>query len=101
MTAEEALRGLKWFHRRQLLNRGIVLGDSPLTPTEQDVLAALLTGASEKEIARSMGHSPYTTHDYVKSIYRKFAVSNRSALMALWLGPACTSFTGNKGSSGS
>ncbi|MGM0593833.1 MAG: LuxR C-terminal-related transcriptional regulator [Pseudomonadota bacterium] len=95
-TVKDGLRGLKWFHRGQLLSRGIFLSETPLTPTERDVLTALLTGASEKEIANSMGHSAYTTHDYVKSIYRKFAVSNRSALMALWLGPARASFADKK-----
>ncbi|WP_322522108.1 helix-turn-helix transcriptional regulator [Guyparkeria halophila] len=85
-AVEAALRGLKWFHHRQLLNRGIIIADAPLTRTERRVLTELLTGGSEKEVADQLGHSPHTTHDYVKSIYRKFGVSNRAALMGLWLG---------------
>jgi len=47
-----------------------------------------LTGLPEKEIAAAQGHSYHTTHEYVSAIFRKFGVSNRSALMALWLGRA-------------
>lgn len=85
-TVEDGLRGLKWFHRQQLLSRGLLLADAPLTPMERQVLTGLLDGSAEKVIAASLEQSVHTTHDHVKSIYRKFGVSNRSALMALWLG---------------
>lgn len=81
-----ALRGLKWFHRRQLLGEGLGVVSEPLTPTERLVLGGLLRGSSEREIADTNGQSPHTTHDHVKRIYRKYGVSSRSALMALWLG---------------
>jgi len=87
-TVEAILRGLKWFHRGQLLSRGIIVANTPLSPTERRVLTGLLSGAYEKEIATNLDHTTNTTHDYVKSIYRKFGVSNRAGLMALWLGPA-------------
>lgn len=59
---------------------------SPLTPVERQVLQSLLTGLSEKAIASAQSQSYHTTHEYVTSIYRKFGVNNRAALMALWLG---------------
>lgn len=83
-----ALRGLKWFHRQQLLNHGLLVARSPLTAAERKVLLALLSGQSEKQIASSLEQSYSTTHSHIKAIYRKFGVNNRAALMALWLGKA-------------
>lgn len=83
-----ALRGLKWFCRQQLLSRGLMVATSPLTITEREVLGGLLSGLSEKQIAVARQQSPHTTHEYVTNIYRKFGVNNRAALMALWLGKA-------------
>ncbi|HEX8962860.1 MAG TPA: LuxR C-terminal-related transcriptional regulator [Rhodocyclaceae bacterium] len=83
-----ALRGLKWFHRQQLLGHGLLVASSPLTPSERTVLQGLLTGQSEKQIAAGLQKSFHTTHDCVTSIFRKFNVNNRPALMALWLGSA-------------
>jgi DNA-binding CsgD family transcriptional regulator len=91
-TAEERdafgyiLRGLKWFHRRQMLSHGLLIAETPLTPAEKKVLHGLLTGRSEKEIAALIGQSYNTTHEHVGVLYRKFAVKNRAALMALWIG---------------
>lgn len=82
------LRGLKWFLRQQMLGHGLLVASSPLTPVERQVLQGLLTGLSEKEIAAAQGQSYHTTHEYVTTIYRKFDVNNRAALMALWLGKA-------------
>lgn len=81
-----ALRGLKWFCRRQMLGHGLLVASSPLTPTERSVMQGLLTGQSEKQIAAALGKSYHTTHEYVSGIFRKFDVNNRAALMALWLG---------------
>ena len=82
------LRGLKWFYRRQMLSRGLMVANSPLTAVERQVLGGLLTGLVEKQIAAAQHQSPHTTHEYVSNIYRKFGVKNRAALMALWLGKA-------------
>ena len=82
----QALRGLKWFHRQLLLNRGVMVAEAPLTDMEQLVLQGMLSGKSEKQIAVAMAHSVNTTHQHIKTIYRKFGVRNRSSLMALWLG---------------
>ncbi len=80
------MRGLRWFHRQQLLSHGLLIANAPLTPAERRVLLALLDGHMEKEIARRLDQSPNTTHFHVKSIYAKFGVRNRSTLAALWLG---------------
>lgn len=91
-TAEErgtlayALRGIKWFHRQLLLSHGLLVASTPLTAVERQVLQGLLTGFAEKKIAAAQGQSFHTTHEYVSSIFRKFGVNNRAALMALWLG---------------
>jgi DNA-binding CsgD family transcriptional regulator len=85
-TVAYALRGLKWFHRQQLLGQGLLVANTPLTPVETRVLQGLLAGLSEKQIAAAQGHSYHTTHEYVSNLYRKFGVKNRAALTALWLG---------------
>jgi DNA-binding CsgD family transcriptional regulator len=81
-----ALRGIRWFYRQQMLAEGVGMASEPLTPTESQVLQGLLRGVSERKIAEENGQSPHTTHDHVKRIYRKYGVTSRSALMALWLG---------------
>jgi DNA-binding CsgD family transcriptional regulator len=83
-----ALRGLKWFHRQLMLSHGLLAAKNPLTAAERQVLHLLLTGLSEKLIAEQLGRSYHTTHGWITSIYRKFGVNNRAALMALWLGQA-------------
>lgn len=87
-TIAYALRGIKWFHRQLLLSHGLLVAGTPLTQVERLVLQGLLTGHPEKQIAAELGQSYHTTHGYVTGIYRKFAVNNRPALMALWLGTA-------------
>lgn len=81
-----ALRGLKWFFRRHLLSHGLMVADAPLTPTEREVLKALLAGASKEQFAAETNRSPHTVHHHCKALYQKFGVKNRSSLMALWLG---------------
>lgn len=85
-TVAYALRGIKWFHRRQMLSHGLLVASAPLTQVERSVLQGLLTGQSEKQIAAALGRSYHTTHEYVTVLFRKFDVNNRAALMALWLG---------------
>tara|TARA_A100001391_G_scaffold48774_4_gene29028 strand:- start:9731 stop:10540 length:810 start_codon:yes stop_codon:yes gene_type:complete len=84
-VVSRAVRGLKWFYRLQMLGEGVGIASAPLTPTEGAVLSGVLQGLSEKQIAAANGQSPHTTHDHIKSIYRKYGVSSRTALMALWL----------------
>lgn len=84
--AAEILRSTRWFHRQQMLARGLLLAEEPLTPTEQRTLTCLLEGKADKEIAVALNQSLSTTHEYVRRIYRKFGVGGRAELMALWLG---------------
>jgi DNA-binding CsgD family transcriptional regulator len=83
---EYSLRSLRWFQRSLLLGHGVLMADGPLTPVEQKVLEALLQGKSAKEIAAAVGQTVNTTNEYLRRIYRKYAVSSRPELMALWLG---------------
>jgi DNA-binding CsgD family transcriptional regulator len=81
-----ALRGMKWFQRRVLLSHGLLVAQAPLTATEQRVLRLLLTQLSEMEIAERLRVTPGTAHGYITDILRKFGVSRRAGLTALWLG---------------
>lgn len=81
-----AMRGLSWFLQRYVLGLGLNLADAPLTGMERRVLTHLLKGDTQSNIAERMRQSHHTTHDHIKSIYRKFNVNSRAALSALWLG---------------
>lgn len=83
--AGDVIRGLKWFHRQLLCSHGLLVAQSPLTPTERQVVQLLLTDKSEKQIAAELSQSPLTTHGHVKEIFRKFGVQGRAGLMAIWL----------------
>lgn len=85
-TVFATLRSLRWFHRQYLLSHGLLVATTPLTLVEREVLQGLLSGRTEKEIAAAQERGAHTTHEYVKTIYRKFGVTSRAALMALWLG---------------
>lgn len=85
-TALYAMRGLTWFHRQVMLSHGLIIARSPLSPIERRVLVLLLTGQSEKSIATELGVSPSSLHTYVRDVLRKFGVSGRKGLLALWLG---------------
>ncbi|MFP1680869.1 response regulator transcription factor [Alloalcanivorax sp. C16-1] len=81
-----ALRSMGWFNRQVHLSYGQLVAEAPLTPTERRILNHLLTGSPEKSIADAMAQSPHTTHQYVKTLFRKFNVRSRAELTALWLG---------------
>ncbi|MFZ2029127.1 MAG: response regulator transcription factor [Vitreimonas sp.] len=49
-----------------------------LTPREQEVLAQLATGKSNKEIAQKLGISPNTVKTQVASLYQKLEVQRRT-----------------------
>lgn len=59
------------------------LDAADLSPRLRETGAALMTGASEKQIASQLGLSPHTTHHYVKTLYRHFGVSSRAEFMAM------------------
>jgi len=56
-----------------------------LGPRLTQTLDLLLAGDAEKQIARKLGLSPHTIHDYVKAVYRRFGVSSRAELLARWV----------------
>jgi DNA-binding NarL/FixJ family response regulator len=56
--------------------------DVDLSPRLQQTLDALMTGASEKQLADQFGISRHTVHQYVKVLFRRFGVTSRAELMA-------------------
>jgi DNA-binding CsgD family transcriptional regulator len=57
-----------------------------ITPREQLILDELSLGRTVKQIASTLGRSPHTIHDHVKSLHRKLGVSSRGELIARVLG---------------
>jgi DNA-binding CsgD family transcriptional regulator len=53
-----------------------------LPPRLGQTLAALLDGASEKQIAMKLELSQHTVHNYVKALHQRFEVSSRGELLA-------------------
>jgi DNA-binding CsgD family transcriptional regulator len=80
------LRPLRWFHRQVMLAHGLLVAEAPLTGVERRLMSCLLTERSEKEIASELSLTPATTHTYITALFRKFGVSGRPGLTALWLG---------------
>ncbi len=56
-----------------------------LPPREQQTLELLLAGLPAKQIADRLGISVHTATQYTKSIFRRFGVGSRAALLALLL----------------
>ncbi len=84
--AAHTLRGIKWFHRQQLLMHGLGITEKPLAPAERRVLRCLMSDQDERAIAGQLGLTPGSVHQYVTALYRKFGVRSRNALLSLWLG---------------
>ena len=49
-----------------------------LSPREREVLSLIARGATNKEIADDLFHSPHTVKDHTSSLYRKLDVRNRA-----------------------
>jgi hypothetical protein len=49
--AGRAILGAPQLHRRLFLGNGFLMADKPLRPTKRQILTALLTGMTEKQIA--------------------------------------------------
>lgn len=75
--------GLAWMYKEEAAQKPDLPDDLP--PRLQQTLKHLLTGDSERQIARKMQLSPHTVHDYVKALYTRFAVSSRQELTAWWI----------------
>jgi DNA-binding NarL/FixJ family response regulator len=56
------------------------VGPPPLTRRELDVIAAVVDGASNKEVADRFGLSPQTVKNHLSNIFDKLGVSNRLEL---------------------
>jgi DNA-binding CsgD family transcriptional regulator len=56
-----------------------------LPPRLEQTLRGLLGGQSEKEIARELGVSVHTVHEYVKDLHRRLGVNSRGELLARFL----------------
>ena len=52
--------------------------ESPLSEREQEVLALIATGSTNKEIASRLHLSPHTVKEHTSAIYRKLGVRNRA-----------------------
>ncbi|MDB4933570.1 MAG: response regulator [Labilithrix sp.] len=89
----DVVRGLE---TRAEARSAAALDDVDLAPRLRQTGAALLTGASEKQIASQLGLSPHTTHHYVKTLYRRFGVSSRAEFMAKMQGTRIGEHEGGK-----
>ena len=58
---------------------------SAVTGREQEIIAAICQGLSNKEIAERFGLSPCTVRAHLYKIYKKLGVTSRSKLLALTL----------------
>jgi DNA-binding NarL/FixJ family response regulator len=56
-----------------------------LAPRVRDVLACMLEGDSDKQIAQRLTISSYTVNQYAKLIYTHFHVNSRAQLLAQWI----------------
>ena len=78
VSAAAAVYLLDRLRREPELDVGdVVEEDSGLTPREIELLEQFAKGESYKQAARSLGISPLTVGNHVKSIYRKLAVHSR------------------------
>jgi DNA-binding CsgD family transcriptional regulator len=57
-----------------------------ISPREQQVLELLIEGMSVKEIGESLGRSPHTITDHLKSLHRKLEANSRGELVSKALG---------------
>jgi DNA-binding CsgD family transcriptional regulator len=57
-----------------------------LAPRLREVLARLVRGLAEKQVAAELGISQFTVHDYVKALHRHFRVNSRAELLAQFIG---------------
>ena len=57
-------------------------GEAAPSPRMRQVLALLLRGCAEKEVARELGISQHTVHNHVKRLHRHFEGASRGELLA-------------------
>jgi DNA-binding CsgD family transcriptional regulator len=76
---------IDWLHRQ---GSDVPAGDrvNELSPRQKQVLFRLMAGDGMKQIARVLSLSQYTVNDHLKDIYRRFGVSGRAELLAMFFG---------------
>jgi DNA-binding CsgD family transcriptional regulator len=79
------LRAVAPFVDREIFNRPDALAGHDLTLRQREVLMLLLSGNSEKGIAKQIHRSVHTVHSFVKQLYSIFDVSSRGELMAMFV----------------
>jgi DNA-binding NarL/FixJ family response regulator len=65
----------------------VVLRDTRLTDSEQDVVSGVWGGKAVAMIARERGTSPRTVKNQILQVYRKLAISSRRELLAFLVDP--------------
>jgi len=81
-------QAVDFFHAElgRLIGRSVVSATEPspsaLPRRLRQTLAYLVHGHSEKEVAKRLGLSPLTTHQYVTTLYRRFGVQSRAQLLS-------------------
>lgn len=81
MSRRFAARALRHFADAARRGRGSVAGDTDLmnlSPRENDVLAMLADGLTDREIATALTISPRTVETHVSNILHKLSVRNRA-----------------------
>lgn len=74
---------LGWFYDSiAATDRRLAPETPPLRPRLVRALEHLLAGQSEKEVARTIGVTRETVHQYVKEIYKHYGVRSRAELLA-------------------
>lgn len=77
MSPQEIIKLLRFATRRRAEERKVAMMTAQLTPREFDVLQALATGASDKEIAQELHVSTETVRTHMVNILGKLDVSSR------------------------
>jgi len=91
LTAESLRQALRRQRRRQAaeaVRRQVAAAHetaprlTSLTRREREVVEQLVTGATNREIARSLGITERTVHKHLEVAYRKLGVTNRASVIA-------------------
>lgn len=80
------VRGLKWFHRRALVSRGLMASRAPFTAAERAVLRALLLNLAQPAVASRLRLPRGAVKAHVRAIEEKAGVAGPLDLLALWDG---------------
>ena len=82
MSRRFAARALRYFADAARRGRAVSgaggRADGPLSPRENDVLAMLADGLTDREIANALTISPRTVETHVSNILHKLGVRNRA-----------------------